>query len=90
MRIAVLADIHANVLALEAALRQARAEDCDTFWFLGDLVGRGPRPMDALQLLQEQRPEVWLNGNWDEGLLNDAFQDTFARHWQQVLEWQRK
>ncbi|RMD59699.1 metallophosphoesterase, partial [Candidatus Parcubacteria bacterium] len=89
MRIAVLSDIHANALALEAVIRQARAEGCDTFWFLGDLVGRGPRPMDALRLLQAQAPAVWLSGNWDEGLVNDAFRDTFARHWWQVLEWQR-
>ena len=42
MRIAVLSDIHSNLLALDAVL--AHAGDVDAVWQLGDIVGYGPEP----------------------------------------------
>lgn len=42
MRIAVLSDIHSNLLALDAVL--AHAGDLDAVWQLGDIVGYGPEP----------------------------------------------
>jgi predicted phosphodiesterase len=41
-RIAVIADIHANVPALEAVLADVAAADVDELLVNGDLVGRGP------------------------------------------------
>lgn len=42
MRIAVLSDIHSNLVALDAVL--AHAGDLDAVWQLGDIVGYGPEP----------------------------------------------
>ena len=42
MRIAVLADLHANLPALRAVLDDVLALECDTMWCVGDVVGRGP------------------------------------------------
>jgi predicted phosphodiesterase len=42
MRVAVLSDIHSNIVALEAVL--AAAGDVDAIWHLGDNVGYGPDP----------------------------------------------
>ena len=42
MRIAVLSDIHSNLVALDAVL--AHAGDLDAVWELGDIVGYGPEP----------------------------------------------
>jgi diadenosine tetraphosphatase ApaH/serine/threonine PP2A family protein phosphatase len=50
MRVAVLSDIHSNLVALEAVL--AVCTDADQIWCLGDLVGYGPRPNEVLARLR--------------------------------------
>jgi predicted phosphodiesterase len=40
MRVAVLSDIHSNIVALDAVV--SRAGDVDAIWHLGDVVGYGP------------------------------------------------
>ena len=42
MRVAVLSDIHANLVALDAVL--ATLGSVDAVWHLGDVVGYGPDP----------------------------------------------
>jgi predicted phosphodiesterase len=41
-RVAIIADIHANLPALEAALARIEARDVDQIYCGGDLVGYGP------------------------------------------------
>lgn len=53
MRIALLADIHANRPALEACLSHARAAGADQFVFLGDYVGYGADPVWAVDTVME-------------------------------------
>lgn len=64
MRVALLADIHANLAALEAVLRDAAAQGFDACWHLGDVVGYGPDP-DAVvgRLVELEAPGV--GGNHD-------------------------
>ena len=65
MRIAVVADIHANFTALEAVLRHAEAGGpVDAIWSLGDLVGYGPDPGACIALLRSYR-HVAVAGNHD-------------------------
>lgn len=62
MKIALLADIHGNNYALEAVLEKMKG--VDEFWFLGDLVGRGPDPVEPLRwLLKNVNQENWIPGN---------------------------
>jgi len=49
VRIAVLSDIHGNLSALEAVLRDAADRGVDGFLHLGDLVGYGPRPLECVE-----------------------------------------
>ena len=51
MRIAVLSDIHANIVALDAVLADAGA--VDAVWHLGDVVGYGPEPDAVVRRLAE-------------------------------------
>jgi predicted phosphodiesterase len=51
MRIAVMTDAHANLPALEAALRAIRAAGCDAIFHTGDAVAIGPFPAETLDLL---------------------------------------
>jgi predicted phosphodiesterase len=50
MRLAVLADAHANLPALEAALGAVRSLGCDAVYHLGDLISIGPYPAECLRL----------------------------------------
>ena len=47
MRILIISDIHANLVALETVL--ADAPNFDKIWCLGDLVGYGPNPNECVE-----------------------------------------
>lgn len=47
-RIAVISDVHANILGLDAVLKDAENQGADNLVFLGDLVMAGPRPGEVL------------------------------------------
>ncbi|HXT19613.1 MAG TPA: metallophosphoesterase [Thermoanaerobaculia bacterium] len=52
MRVALLADVHANLHALEAVLAEARREGYDELWLAGDWVGYGAFPDETVTLLR--------------------------------------
>ncbi len=65
MRYALLADIHANLPALEAVLAHIdRRGDIDAVYHLGDLVGYAPWPNEVVALLR-QRGIAGIAGNYD-------------------------
>lgn len=70
MRIALLADIHANRRALEACLDHARSQGADRLVFLGDYVGYGPDPGEALAriMAETERGAVAVAGNHDQAV----------------------
>jgi diadenosine tetraphosphatase ApaH/serine/threonine PP2A family protein phosphatase len=69
MRVAILADIHANLAAFQAVLKDIEAKGgADEFWCLGDVVGYGPDPAECLKLLRELDP-VCVSGNHDLGAI---------------------
>lgn len=64
-RILVIADIHANMAALEAVLADtASGGVVDEVWCLGDAVGYGPDPAACLHILRE-KSTLWVAGNHD-------------------------
>jgi predicted phosphodiesterase len=68
-RILIVADIHANLRALEAVIQAAG--QVDEVWNLGDTVGYGPHPLEVCELLDQMRPSVWLAGNHDLAATGD-------------------
>jgi predicted phosphodiesterase len=52
VRIALLADVHANLHALEAVLAEVRAAGCDELWMAGDWVVYGAFPEECVTLLR--------------------------------------
>jgi predicted phosphodiesterase len=50
MRILLISDIHANLVALDTVL--AQAAPFDRIWCLGDVVGYGPEPNDCINRLR--------------------------------------
>lgn len=63
MRLAVISDIHGNLLALDAVLAELEREAPDRLICLGDVVA-GPRAHDALARIRELGCPV-ITGNWD-------------------------
>ena len=51
MRVLLLSDVHANLTALDAVLRDAGT--FDQVWCLGDIVGYGPQPNECISRLRE-------------------------------------
>jgi predicted phosphodiesterase len=87
MKILILADVHANLPALEAVL------DAEGTWdevlFLGDAVIGGPQPNEVLDLLRSL-DGVFLMGNHDRQALNvdlDVHETDPHRIWSQ---WTRR
>ncbi len=70
----MLADIHANLVALEAAL--AAAGPVDAIWVMGDTVGYGPDPSDVLALLGERKAAL-VAGNHDLAVATGEGLDLF-------------
>lgn len=54
MIVGLISDIHANVLALEAALGELKRRGAQSIICLGDLVGYGPSPNETLELLRQE------------------------------------
>lgn len=69
MRIAVLSDVHSNLHALEAVLRDIEEVGVDTLAFLGDAVGYNAHPQQCVELLSEHA-EVAVLGNHDDAVLS--------------------
>ena len=72
MRVAALYDIHGNLPALEAVLRDVRAFDVDLIIVGGDVMP-GPMPRQCLSLLEElDVPTAFIRGNGDRAVLETA------------------
>jgi putative phosphoesterase len=68
MRLAILADIHSNNIALEKVLRAIHREKVDQVVCLGDVVNIGPRPREVIDRLRELDC-LTIMGNHDEWML---------------------
>ncbi len=69
MLAAVLSDIHSNVFALQAVLRDAELSDVSEFWVCGDIFGYYPWASDCFLLLRRKQPVAVL-GNHDSWLVD--------------------
>ena len=66
MRIALLADIHGNAIALEAVLADiTRQGGAYAYWILGDLVAIGPDPVGVIQRITTLPRLRVIRGNTD-------------------------
>ena len=86
MRVAVLSDIHANVVALEAVL--ADAGSVDAVWHLGDVVGYGPEP-DGVVARLAAAGAVGVTGNHDRAAAGGREIDWFNPDAKAAMQWTR-
>lgn len=70
-RCALIADVHANLPALDAVLADVVRRGLDAAYHLGDLVGYGPWP-DAVVALLAERGIPGVAGNYDSTVATGA------------------
>jgi predicted phosphodiesterase len=86
VRVAVLSDIHANLVALDAVL--ATLGSVDAVWHLGDVVGYGPDPDGVVARLTEIGA-VGVRGNHDAAAAGGDEIDWFNPDARRAMEWTR-
>lgn len=79
-RIAIMADVHGNLPALDAVLGDIERRGVKRIICLGDIIGKGPNPGLAVDRVREVC-EIVLRGNWEEGMLHppEEVSSDFAR-----------
>lgn len=70
-KIAVFSDIHANLPALQAVLKDMDARGLEERYCLGDLVGYGVQPNEVVETIRSAGIPT-LMGNYDLGVGNDS------------------
>lgn len=67
--IAILSDIHSNLRAFQAVLKDAQEAGAEQFVFLGDVVGYGAFPSECVTLVQEHGGQCVM-GNHEVAVLS--------------------
>lgn len=69
MKIGVLTDIHNNVVALNAVLKEFDKENCEKIVCAGDIIGIGPYPEETVQRMMSIPNLIAVRGNHEKYLL---------------------
>jgi putative phosphoesterase len=69
VKIAVLADIHGNTIALENVLADADSIGVEEYWFLGDYAAIGYDPVGVLERITDLPNARFIHGNTDRYLV---------------------
>jgi diadenosine tetraphosphatase ApaH/serine/threonine PP2A family protein phosphatase len=88
MRLMVIADVHANLPALEAVIAAARVLGVDRMLCLGDLVGYNAQPNESVSLVRETADAVVL-GNHDRATAHRCHDPGTRKTAKQVQVWTR-
>ena len=83
---AVISDVHANLEALQAVLKEIERERVDSVLFLGDSVGYGPDPNECTEIVRD-KADVLIAGNHDRAAagMNDII--NFNPYARIAMEW---
>jgi putative phosphoesterase len=81
MRLALLADIHGNPIALDAVLADIQAQGgVDGYGFIGDYAALGYDPVTPLERIVALPDAVWVRGNTDRYTASDALPPPTVEH----------
>ena len=73
MKLALIADIHGNSVALDAVLSDlSRESNLDGYLFLGDYAAFGPDPVGVLERLSHLDHARFIRGNTDRFVAEGA------------------
>jgi len=86
LKTALISDIHANVEALGVVLDHIASQGIRDILCLGDVIGYGPNPREALQAVRGVR--FCLMGNHEEAVM--FYGEDFNPKARQALEWTKE
>ncbi len=86
MRIAVVADVHGNLEALNVVLDDLKKSSPDTVISLGDVVGYGANPQECCELLMEI-VNVNIMGNHDAAVMGVLDTEYFNDEARYAVQW---
>jgi predicted phosphodiesterase len=86
LRYAILSDIHGNLEAFQAVLKDLTAEGLQKIIFLGDVVGYGANPKECIDLLREKSRNI-VAGNHDWGVAGKTDTSNFNSAARMAIEW---
>lgn len=96
MSVAIISDIHGNIKALEAVLRDIEERGIEEIYCAGDLVGYAPFPNEVLALIR-QKGIPTVMGNYDDGVGFDkaecgcAYPDSYSKALGQLsIDWTKE
>ncbi|HKY32526.1 MAG TPA: metallophosphoesterase family protein [Candidatus Polarisedimenticolia bacterium] len=89
MRHLILGDLHANLPALEAVLRDARSRGFDRAVCLGDIVGYGGQPNEVIEAVRDLAPARQVRGNHDKAASGISRGETFNDSARSAIGWTR-
>lgn len=70
MKIAVLSDIHSNLIAFELVLNSLKKENVDKIVLLGDYITDGEKGNEVLNIIKKLKTKYVLLGNREKYILN--------------------
>ncbi len=82
-KIAIISDVHGNIPALERVLADINRRGIEQVFCLGDIVGKGPQPAQAIDLIRELCVACVV-GNWEVGILDPNRHDQECWHVQRI------
>jgi predicted phosphodiesterase len=89
MKYAILADVHANLAALQAVLRDMEKQGCTHAACLGDIAGYGRQPKECLDLIRNLNIPC-VKGNFDEYCSSDHPLTGFNAKATEQIRWTRE
>lgn len=88
MKYAIIADIHANLEALEVVLEDAKVQKCTHYCCLGDVVGYNANPKECLDIIRNLGMPC-VKGNHDEYCSIESNLEGFNPHAAEAIQWTR-
>jgi predicted phosphodiesterase len=85
--LALLADIHSNAPALEAAINFLENRNISSALVLGDVVGYGPHPSQCIAMLRQQDRFNIIRGNHDHAVVSGRFSGGVSSLAGWALQW---
>ena len=86
MRYALVADIHANLTALQTVLQDIQEQKCTHVACLGDLVGYHDHPKECVDLIRSMQIPC-VKGNFDEYCCSNTRLDGFNPRAKEHIQW---
>ena len=89
MKYAIIADIHANLEALDAVLKDIKGQACTHYACLGDVVGYNANPKECLDIVRDMDMPC-VKGNHDAYCSEEGNTEGFNPYAAEAVNWTRR